>query len=145
MLHTVCVLSTNRRWQDDASFGKQSSPGRLARKHIFCHRTAVQRRSFDTVHRFFLCSSQTKENICSSRHSHSTECVVLKQRVNLHILPVKRSVKLIYFLLLFLLKCYRGNLEIININSKLLQMIKRRMNGKALVFNIYLNILSVLQ
>jgi len=64
---------------------------------------------------------------------------LLKQRVYLHILQVRRSVKLIYFLLLFLLKCYRGNLDIRNINSKLLQMIKCPMNGKALVFNIYLS------
>lgn len=126
------------------SFEKQSLQGRLARNCIFCRRTAVQRRSFDIVHLFFS-SSQTKENICSSHHSHGTKYILLKQCVYVHIPQVNRSVKLIYFLLLFLLKCYRGNLDIVNINSKWLPMIKCQMNSKALVFNMYLIILSVLQ
>lgn len=95
--------------------------------------------SFDTVHLFLLFSSQTKENTYHfSHHSHSTKYFLQKQCVYLHIPQVNRSVKLIYFLLLFLLKCYRENLGIININSKQLQMIKRQMNARVPVFTIYL-------
>lgn len=96
-------------------------------------------------HTPFFSYSETKESSYSPCHSPGTKYILLKQCVYVHIPEVNRSVKLIYFLLLFLLKCYRENLGIVNINSKWLPMIKCQKNSKALVFNIYLIILSVLQ